>query len=76
MAAAAQPERDIERVVPFFVEAEASSIPGGLPQGGVTRIVLPNTHLQYVLTWFGLAGALLAVFGVYLRGRFRRRAFT
>jgi surfeit locus 1 family protein len=76
MAVAALPERDITRVVPFFVEQEVNSIPGGLPRGGVTRIVLPNTHLQYVLTWFGLAGALLAVFAVYLRGRFRRHAFT
>ena len=76
MAASSLPARDIKRVVPFFVEQEATSIPGGLPRGGVTRVVLPNTHLQYVLTWFGLAGTLLAVFAVYLRGRFRRRAFT
>jgi len=76
MAAASLPLSDMKRVVPFFVELEATSIPGGLPRGGVTRVVLPNAHLQYVLTWFGLAGALLAVFAVYLRGRFRRRAFT
>ena len=76
MAAAVLPAGDIKRVVPFFVEQEASSILGGLPRGGVTRLVLPNRHFQYVLTWFGLAGALLAVFAVYLRGRFRHRTFT
>jgi surfeit locus 1 family protein len=76
MAAAALPASDLNRVIPFFVEQEASPIPGGLPRGGVTRVVLPNTHLQYVLTWFGLAGALLAVFALYLRGRFRQHTFT
>lgn len=28
----------------------------------------PNNHLQYAFTWFGLAGALLLVFGSYARG--------
>ena len=32
--------------------------PGGLPVGGVTIIDLPNNHLQYALTWYGLAAAL------------------
>ena len=31
--------------------------------------VLPNNHLQYALTWFALAGALL---GVYVLAHFRR----
>jgi len=76
MAAAGLPASDIKRVVPFVVEQEASSIPGGFPQGGTTKLFLPNNHLQYVLTWFGLAGTLLAVFAVYLRGRYRHRSFT
>ncbi len=29
----------------------------------------PNNHLNYALTWFGLAGALLAVFAVWVRSR-------
>jgi surfeit locus 1 family protein len=29
----------------------------------------PNNHLQYALTWFGLAGALLAVFGAWVGKR-------
>ena len=56
-------------VLPFFVDADASPNPGGLPIGGVTIIDLPNNHLQYAVTWYGLAAALAAVLGVSL---FRR----
>lgn len=50
-------------VVPFFVDADAAPNPGGLPVGGVTRIDLPNNHLQYAITWYGLAAVLVAVMG-------------
>lgn len=30
-----------------------------------------NNHLGYALTWFGLAAALIAIYGVMLRGRLR-----
>ena len=59
-------------VLPFFVDANDAVNPGGLPKGGVTLIQFPNSHLQYALTWFGLAGALLAVGGYFLFGRMRR----
>lgn len=47
--------------VPLFLDADASPVPGGWPVGGVTRVTFPNNHLQYALTWFGLAFALLGV---------------
>lgn len=59
-----------DRVVPFFIDADAAPNPGGLPIGGVTQFDLPNNHLQYALTWYGLAAALVAVCGVYV---YRRR---
>lgn len=59
------------RLVPFFVDADAAPNPGGLPEGGVTQIDLPNNHLQYALTWYGLAAALAAVFASFV---FRNRA--
>jgi surfeit locus 1 family protein len=42
----------------------------GLSQGPLTA-PLPNRHLEYALTWFGLGWALLGVFGsvVYQRAR-------
>lgn len=57
-------------VLPFFIDADARPNPGGLPQGGVTMIDLPNSHLQYAITWYGLAAALAGVLGVML---YRRR---
>ncbi|WP_292163943.1 SURF1 family protein [Mesorhizobium sp.] len=54
-------------LVPFFVDADATSNPGGLPVGGVTVIDLPNSHLQYAVTWYGLAVALAGVLIFRLR---------
>lgn len=48
-------------VLPFFLDADATPVPGGLPRGGVTQIDLPNSHLQYAITWYGLAFALALV---------------
>ena len=59
------------KVAPVFVELDASDVPGGLPIGGQTRISLPNNHIQYAFTWFGLAIAMVVIFILYglKRGR-------
>ncbi|WP_117190727.1 SURF1 family protein [Rhizobium terrae] len=64
---------DAAKIVPFFVDVDASVVnPGGWPKGGVTQFDLPNSHLQYAITWYGLAAALIAVVaGMWFR---RRRA--
>ncbi|MDQ0470407.1 SURF1 family protein [Labrys wisconsinensis] len=64
--------RGLDRVAPFYVDADASP-PGGLPQGGETRLVFPNRHLEYALTWYGLGGALVAVYGVFAWRRWTGR---
>jgi len=51
------------RLVNLFVDADATPNPGGWPMGGVTLIDLPNNHLQYAITWYGLAAALVIVVG-------------
>lgn len=57
-------------ILPMFIDAGSAPNPGGLPVGGVTLIDMPNNHLQYALTWFGLAGALAGVVVMMvLRGR-------
>ncbi len=58
-------------VFPMFLEADAAPNPGGWPKGGVTVIDLPNDHLQYAITWFGLAAALLFIYFAYHRSRGR-----
>ncbi|WP_322989819.1 SURF1 family protein [Hoeflea sp.] len=59
-----------EQLLPFFIDADESPNPGGQPIGGVTQVNLPNSHLQYAITWYGLALALLGVTGaLWWRGR-------
>ncbi len=53
--------RDLDRVAPYFVDADgAESLASTAPTGGLTVVRFRNNHLQYALTWFALA-ALLAV---------------
>lgn len=56
---------------PFYIEQEAPAPAGGWPQPARLQPNLPNHHLGYALTWFGLAGALLAVFGAWAVARMR-----
>ena len=61
---------DKAEIIPFFVDADDAPNPKGLPIGGVTDVDLPNNHLQYAFTWFGLAATLLVIVVV---ARFRKR---
>ncbi|KQY19870.1 cytochrome oxidase [Rhizobium sp. Root482] len=60
---------DPDQLVPFFMDADATPNPGGLPIGGVTQFDLPNNHLQYAVTWYGLAAALVGVGGMFILRR-------
>jgi len=57
--------------LPFYIDADSSPNPGGWPQGGQTITELPNNHLQYAITWYALAAALVVV---YIRFAQRRRS--
>jgi len=57
--------RGIESVAPYLIEADAKPNPGGWPKGGQLRVDLPNNHLQYAFTWFGIAACLVGVFSVF-----------
>lgn len=68
MAAAAHEDKT-KIVTSEYIEADATPNPGGWPLGRDPRSLLaaiPNSHLQYALTWFGLAAALMGVFSVYI----------
>jgi len=60
---------DLKNVLPFTVDAGPAPNPGGYPRGGVTRVALPNDHLQYAITWFALAFGLAVIYVLYHRGR-------
>ncbi len=47
----------------------------GLTQGPLTA-PLPNRHMEYALTWFGLGWALLGVFGSVVYQRARKNKIT
>jgi surfeit locus 1 family protein len=54
--------RGLGSVASFYVEQETPPPPGGLPQPGKMAMDLPDNHLQYALTWYGLAAVLAGVF--------------
>ncbi len=63
----------LAEVAPFTLDEE----PGDENAAGLVRAMMdpaaiPNNHLSYALTWFGLAAALVVVFVVYARGRLRQ----
>ena len=57
----------LDRVAPLYIDADATPNPGGWPKGGVTRLMLPNNHLQYAITWFSLAVALIVIYVLFHR---------
>ncbi len=61
-------------VAPFYVDQEAPPAPGGLPKVGPLKPALPNNHLQYAVTWYGLA--LVFVISAVFFVRARRRGMA
>lgn len=59
-------------VLEVFVDADKTATPpSGMPIGGVTIIDLPNSHLQYAVTWYGLAATLLGIWIVLAWRQYR-----
>jgi surfeit locus 1 family protein len=63
----------VKLAAPVVVEADATPNPGAWPKGGQTRVTFRNEHLQYAITWFALAAALLGIYFAYhiSRGRLK-----
>jgi len=53
--------RKLVNAAPYFIDADDTANPGGLPIGGLTRRSYRNAHLVYALTWYGLALLLAAL---------------
>jgi cytochrome oxidase assembly protein ShyY1 len=56
-------------VAPFYIDLEQPVPESGIPKPGPLEVHLKDDHLQYAVTWFGLAGAVVIAFGVWLRGQ-------
>ena len=51
-----------DAVTAVYVAAGPAANPGGYPIGGQTRVDLANNHLQYAITWYTLAAALIVIY--------------
>jgi len=64
---------DASSFAPVFLEAEEAMGRQNAPQPDLDAISLRNRHLEYALTWYGLAGTLVAVYLAFAITRLRRR---
>jgi len=58
-------------VAPFYVDLESPVPANAIPKPGPLEIHLKDDHMQYAITWFGLAAAVVIAFGVWIRGQRR-----
>jgi surfeit locus 1 family protein len=64
----------LQKPAPYFLMAETSTNPEwkALTPAAIPADI-PNNHLSYAITWFGLAAALLGVYAALLRKRMQGR---
>ncbi|RYF92320.1 MAG: SURF1 family protein [Caulobacteraceae bacterium] len=66
--------RDRARLITdHYVSVAAETPPDPALSPSPTPADIPNRHLEYALTWYGLAGALLAIYAAMLWRRFKAR---
>jgi cytochrome oxidase assembly protein ShyY1 len=54
-------------VAPFYIDLEQPMPQSGTPKPGPLDVHLKDDHLQYAITWFTLAGAVVIAFAVWWR---------
>jgi surfeit locus 1 family protein len=64
--------QDGRQIAPFYIDLESPLPASGVPKPGPLSINLKDDHLQYAITWFGLAAAVMIAFLVWLRGSLRK----
>jgi len=60
-----------KRIAPFYVDLESPVPESSIPKPGPLTVHLKDDHMQYAITWFGLAFAVMVAFGVWWRGQRR-----
>jgi cytochrome oxidase assembly protein ShyY1 len=63
---------DWGEVAPFYIDLEQPVPANGIPKPGPLQVHLNDDHLQYAITWFTLAAAVLIAFSVWIRSRQQR----
>ena len=58
-------------VAPFYIDLETPVPSSGIPKPGPLHVHLKDDHLQYAITWFGLAAVVVIAFGFWLRAQRR-----
>ena len=61
-------------IAPFYVDLESPVPESGIPKPGPLKVRLKDDHMQYAITWFGLAGVIAIAFGVWWRAQRRSNA--
>lgn len=61
-------------VAPFYVDLESPVPASGIPKPAPLHVHLKDNHLQYAITWFGLALVVAITFGFWLAGQRRSPA--
>lgn len=56
------------KVAPFYIDLESPVPTSSIPKPGPLSVQLKDNHLQYAITWFGLAAAVLIAFGFWMAG--------
>jgi len=67
--AAMAAERGWGDVAPFYIEQESPVPAGGLPHPAALKVRLRNEHLQYAITWYGLAAVWVVMFAIWASRR-------
>jgi len=71
MARALGWDGDGKTVAPFYIDLEAPVPDSGIPKPGPLSVRLKDDHMQYAITWFTLAFAVVVAFSAWWRGRRR-----
>lgn len=58
-------------VAPFYIDLEQPVPPNGIPKPGALEVHLKDDHMQYAITWFTLAAAVVIAFAVWWRAQRR-----
>jgi len=60
-------------IFPMFLYADKTADEGAYPIGGRSQLNIVNNHLDYAMTWYGLAITLLVIYFIFTIRRPRRR---